>query len=302
MYLQAAVEAWGGAPLDSAVQTYAFAPLGMDHSFFGRPKAGVTRAAGHVTVGAAVLPGLVVFLPVAALLAALLLLSHRAVMGVWRVRSAIWLLALTGAWAVVAVFLRSRASQPGVVWFFVAVPAVLTALAGAAGLLAGRLARREAPTGWPRWGRAMLGWGGTGLTTVLATFAATPLILPVPRAGTPGGNAAASLSATAVDVAQFGIELGSPSHLGLALSTELRRPQVTVSDSVSWGLGVGIAQGATGPVLYHWGSNPSARSLLLVHPGERWVVAVVANRDASRAGLARIVKAALGEEGSWMTN
>jgi hypothetical protein len=243
----------------------------------------------------------VVFLPVAAALVTLLLLGGRVVTRRWGPSP--WLLwsGAIGAWALVAVFLWTRASQPALVPFFVLAPAALTTVTALVGRAAGGFVRREVPRSWPPWLQGTTGAGVGVLTAVLVGLLASPLPIPVPRGGA-AGNAAASLVATAGDLARFGVELGSPTLLDPSLAAEMHRPQVTVSDSVAWGLGVGIAQGNSGFVLYHWGSNPSVRALLLVHPVERWVIAVLANREASRAGVARIVKAATGAEGPWLSN
>lgn len=145
----------------------------------------------------------------------------------------------------------------------------------------------------------------------VAAFAllATRPALPVPAA--PADRplslvAAGGLWASAPDLARFLAELLAPHHLDPALVAELRRPQVRVSDHLSWGLGIGIQHAETPgapDALWHWGFNPGFYSLMVGLPSNGDGVVVLANGgEAAALELAREIAArALGGEhrGYW---
>jgi CubicO group peptidase (beta-lactamase class C family) len=68
-------------------------------------------------------------------------------------------------------------------------------------------------------------------------------------------NAAFSIITTSSDYARLMMEIARPSLVPAGLVAEMRRPQIKVNDSVSWGLGVGIQRGAEGEAIWHDGFN-----------------------------------------------
>jgi CubicO group peptidase (beta-lactamase class C family) len=298
MYLQAAIEARTKRPLDSTAAVYAFGPLGMVNSFYGRPPRTTTTATGHVSVGAAVIPGLLVFLPAAAALLLTLTVLNRMLAGRWKLGRLLISVAIVGAWAITGAILQAKASQASLVPFFVAVPVVYLLAALGAGCGVGWIVRRGSPRfATPPSGTAIAAAVLAGGALAIATW---NVLIPVPRGSGSNGNAASTFMATSRDLVLFGLELARPQHLSPPLARQLHTPQVAVDQGVAWGLGVGISEGSTGTVLYHWGANPSVRSLLLANSEHEWAIALLANREASREGFARIVLAATGEAGPWL--
>ena len=88
-------------------------------------------------------------------------------------------------------------------------------------------------------------------------------------------NAAASLQTTAEDYALFLIELSSPTLVASATIKEMFREQVAVksymdgTESVSWGLGIGIQQTANGTEYWQWGDNGTFRAYFTFSPEQQ---------------------------------
>lgn len=76
--------------------------------------------------------------------------------------------------------------------------------------------------------------------------------------------AAASLYTNATDYARF---LGSLVRQHDLVALTLSSPvQANTDLGIAWGYGWGIEQGATGPMLWHWGNNPGYRAFAMLHP------------------------------------
>jgi CubicO group peptidase (beta-lactamase class C family) len=122
---------------------------------------------------------------------------------------------------------------------------------------------------------------------------------PLPNWFPPGGNAASSLRTTASDLAYFLIELMESRHLNKDLMAQLQAPQVRVNEHVSWGLGIGIQHSLHGESLWHWGSNPGSKSMMVVYPAQRSGIVVLCNGSQGENLIVEIAKRALGGKAYW---
>lgn len=112
-------------------------------------------------------------------------------------------------------------------------------------------------------------------------------------------SASAGLYTTAGDYARFMIEVMAPSradrfHLSEAMVTEMLKPQITINDSISWGLGWGIERTATGENFWHWGDWGVFRNFALASKKERTGVVVLTNSFNGPKVYQEIVPAAVG--------
>jgi CubicO group peptidase (beta-lactamase class C family) len=271
-----------------------FDPLAMPRTYFAAPPPAATaRARGHTPFDRALMPFLLVFAP-----AFLVLLGLG--LGAVRLQRGRWQGSRTAVWAAFAVasggtfwFLASRAGS-GVLAAYFTLCGLLglgawLGLAWAGGRL---LARRLRDRRWA--GRLAT---AASLVLLLAAVRGRPATLP--DWIEPGGNAASSLHATAGDLARFLVELCAARHLEAPLLEEMRTPQVALGGDDAWGLGVGIQQSGNGPSLWHWGSNPGVRAMMVVYPQQGLGVVVLANSGEAGDLVRAVVARALGGKTDW---
>jgi CubicO group peptidase (beta-lactamase class C family) len=142
-----------------------------------------------------------------------------------------------------------------------------------------------------------IAWGLASLILLFMLLRNFPT--PLPNWFPPGGNAASSLRATASDLAYFLIELMESRHLNKDLMAQLQAPQVRVNEHVSWGLGIGIQHSLHGESLWHWGSNPGSKSIMVVYPAQRSGIVVLCNSAQGENLVVEIAKRALGGKAYW---
>ncbi len=103
------------------------------------------------------------------------------------------------------------------------------------------------------------------------------------------------LRATVGDLSAFLIEISHPKLLSPKMAAELQRPQVRLSEDLSWGLGPGIQHSVQGSALWQWGQNIDFQSIIIVYPAHRFGVVVCTNNDLFSPDAARdIAHRALG--------
>ena len=93
------------------------------------------------------------------------------------------------------------------------------------------------------------------------------------------------------------VELMEPRHTDPALIAQMLRPQVRVSEHVSWGLGIGHQHGPQGDSFWYWGLNPGYESLMVGCPERKIGAVVLTNGGPGGAGLKvarRVVHRAIG--------
>jgi len=100
---------------------------------------------------------------------------------------------------------------------------------------------------------------------------------PIARPTT--GNAAGSLLTTAEDFAKF--ILAITNNIGITeetvnsmLTSQIQAPKViggysSVSETISWGLGIGLQQTEFGKAFWHWGDNHDFKCLTITYPIEK---------------------------------
>jgi CubicO group peptidase (beta-lactamase class C family) len=139
--------------------------------------------------------------------------------------------------------------------------------------------------------------------------------------------AGASLHSTPIDFARFMLGIMGPStddphHLSSELTKEMLTPQVKVNDSatwreewprpeitlhesVSWGLGWGIQHTATDDWFWHWGDNGNYQNFAIGSREEELGVVIMTNGRNGRQLYQRVVHEITGEEQpalDWLTN
>ena len=126
-----------------------------------------------------------------------------------------------------------------------------------------------------------------------------------------GGPAAAStLLTTARDYATFAIAVMNGTGLKKETSRAMLTPQSQVdagcfncvgrpitkaSESISWGLGVGIEQTAHGPFFWHWGDNGDFKAFFAASAGSRRGVVIFTNSSNGMMIIPDIAARALGD-------
>ncbi len=107
--------------------------------------------------------------------------------------------------------------------------------------------------------------------------------------------AAASLVSTPAEIAAFFGQLARPSPDNAQLVASMLEPRVSVTDDLSWGLGVGIYAHDDGELVWHWGSNLGMFHTLAVIDRESGIGAVVmATGENALESLRRVVHEAIG--------
>jgi CubicO group peptidase (beta-lactamase class C family) len=126
-----------------------------------------------------------------------------------------------------------------------------------------------------------------------------------------GGPAAAStLLTTARDYATFAIAvmngtglkketsramLTQQSQVDAGCSNCIGRPITKTSETISWGLGVGIEQTARGPFFWHWGDNGDFKAFMAGSAGSRRGIVIFTNSSNGMMIIPEIAARALGE-------
>lgn len=122
-------------------------------------------------------------------------------------------------------------------------------------------------------------------------------------------NAAASLHTTAGDYALFVEALFNGKGLKHATLEQMEQPQIAVnpectnctdrvpnslSNSVFWGLGVGIQETRQGKALWHWGDNGVFKCFILAYPRQKLGLVMFTNAENGLSIAPEIVAEALG--------
>ena len=114
-------------------------------------------------------------------------------------------------------------------------------------------------------------------------------------------SASAGLYTTAGDYARFMIEVIEPSNrerswLSGAMAAEMLKPQIKVTDSISWGLGWGLERTRAGDAFWHWGDWGVFRNFAIASSQHRTGVVVLTNSFNGPNVYQDIVPAAIGGE------
>lgn len=125
-----------------------------------------------------------------------------------------------------------------------------------------------------------------------------------------GPSAASSLLTTARDYGKFviavmngtGLEpktsramLTSQTQVDAGCSNCMGRPVTKTSESISWGLGVGLEQTAKGKYFWHWGDNGDFKAFVAASPISKRGVVIFTNSENGMMIIPDIAARALGE-------
>ncbi len=297
MYLQAALEGVTSKSLDELARERLFEPLGMTASFFGQRLPGVSTTHGHVNLARAIAPFLIIFTPALIVLLLVAAVLSRLIAKSWKVGrvpvAAVSGLAVVGTF----LFLEQRAGGVILAGYFTTCALLFLAVSFILARLGVSVTRRfvfRQPAV-----RRVLRASLVVASVLLLFFLLRGQPVPLPDWFPAEGNAASSLRTTAGDMAKFVIELGEGRQLDSTLVTQMRTPQVEVSEHVSWGLGTAIQHSRHGDSVWHWGSNPGSKAVMVYYPASGDGVVVLSNSSRSSNLVAEIAARALGGKAYW---
>jgi CubicO group peptidase (beta-lactamase class C family) len=288
VYTQRVLEEVSGSSLEELAQELVFQPLGMaQSSFIATPAVMAQPARGHMP---ALLPALVFavpFLVVLGVLALVALVVGRLRAGRWRIsrRTALAIYGLAALPACALSFALTGGLFGGPSTTYGLLILVLWGTPLAALLLADAVLKRRLPER-PRLRRVLrTGW----MLVVVAVVAGATLAmgdLPGVTSEAARSDAAASVRATAADLARFAIEIANPQHLSAESAAQMRTPQVALRSDLSWGLGPGIQHSPAGDALWHGGQELDFQSVMIIYPDLGYGAVVLTNSDLLNAGVA----------------
>jgi CubicO group peptidase (beta-lactamase class C family) len=235
-----------------------------------------------VSLAYAIVPFGIVGLSTLAIVMLVGLIALRLFLGAWQPRPAFYAGVIAAPIVAAAVFYYLSRSPLMTAWF-IAVPLAIAAPA----LIAARLARAG----------AALSLGIVVAYCLAVFFALRDFSLPVPVDETP--NAASSLHASAPDLARFLIELARPTLGNRVATQQMTTAQHRIDDVAAWGLGIGVERHAQGRDLWQWGSNPGAKSLIIISPETGDGIVILSNGEVDGDFTRRIAARILGRKGCW---
>lgn len=297
-YLQEVIEQVTGKSLEEVAREMVFEPLGMSSSsFVNRADLTDRTSNGHLRATVPVLLFAVLLFASLIVVGSIGLVVERLRTGGWRptrVSVVVILTIVFVASLAPAFYLLSLIGMPEFAWL-IAFCALITTGIFICGFLSGRfLIGRLALT--RRWVRIVLMVAWSALVLVVI-FAGAESLMNLPVPGWPGARpmASATLRATVGDLSAFLIEISHPKLLSPKMAAELQRPQVRLSEDLSWGLGPGIQHSIQGNALWQWGQHIDFQSIIIVYPAHRFGVVVCTNNDLFSPDAARdIAHRALG--------
>lgn len=298
MYLQQVLEKLTRMPFDSVMIAGVLHPLGMRSTWFGtRFRIDGPVVHSHLKVSRAIIPVTIIFFPLAFLGFLLAACGVRIVLGTWN--SPTWLYHTMIILAAIAtiLFLLDRASSPAMIPFFVAAFCVFVVVTWSIAMfiefIFGRLRKQTGKIAFPfRIGLGIVVFAG--LFFVIQDWR-VPVYDILPKTA----NAASSMVSTVGDLGRFLIALDKPEGLSSDLALAFTQPQVSVSDHIGWGLGVGIQENGEGSALFHWGRNPSVRAAMIYYPSIGTGVVVLTNDGWAGDEVADIAIRAIGGPRFW---
>ncbi len=297
-YLQEVIEHVTGKPLEEVAREMVFEPLGMSSSsFVNRADLTDRTSNGHLRATVPVLLFAVSLLASLIVVGSIGLVVERLRTGGWRPTRVSVVVILTIVFVVSlapAFYLFSSIGMLEFAWL-IAFCALMATGIFICGYLPGRVMIRRLALTRP-WARIVLMVIWSALVLVVIYVGAASLTnLPVPRWPDARPMASATLRATVGDMSAFLIEISHPQLLSPEMAAELQRPQVRLSDDLSWGLGPGIQHSMQGNALWQWGQNIDFQSIMIIYPAHRFGVVVCTNNDLFSPDAARdIAHRALG--------
>jgi CubicO group peptidase (beta-lactamase class C family) len=292
LVLQDVLEADRSSGFAQIARDDVLAPLAMRSTSFDRNDLPVA-ARPHMQLGQLLIPGGLVLATLWTLFGLIVLWWRRRRSGRWSITAAPLSAALVAAAVVSALFLYQRSGSWLAAVTFAAAPLACAVIA----LLLLGLASRVENRGHKS---AICSFVVVGVAAAL--FACKEVPVPLPELGARRVNAAASLYASAPDLARLLIEIARPGALSFDVTGALVTPQQAVNRDVSWGLGIGLASTPRGPVAWHRGAAPGAQGLMLIELTTANGVVVLVNDGNGRALVDAVASAATGLQVGWNTS
>ncbi len=289
LYLQAVIEQVTGKSIEHAAQEMMFKPLGMSSSSFINQKSLTQRTAnGHVHAILPIVVFLIAYMITILVIGFIGLVVLRIITGRWRLKLKLVIVGLTVAFilSMIPLFiLLGKTSLLEFAWLialcgfvFIAVYALI--------FIAGRFIIVKFFQKSSNLRVALIILWGILLLAGLIFCTSKIKNVPVPIWPSVKPMAASTLRASVDDMAKFLIELSNPQQLCDTLATELKTPQIQLSDDLSWGLGPGIQHSQQGDALWQWGQHLDFQSIMIIYPEHGFGVVVCTNSDLLKPDVA----------------
>ena len=127
-----------------------------------------------------------------------------------------------------------------------------------------------------------------------------PISLPIGPEGIPREpNAAYSLKSTSDDLGLFVTELLSIYNSNNDILKEMLYPQINISDTKQWGLGIAIEKCEDTVTYWHSGINPGMQSLFVIDAKAQRAIVVMTNSDNGLEFAKELARDTLFIDGKW---
>jgi CubicO group peptidase (beta-lactamase class C family) len=297
-YLQVVIEHVTGQPLEQIAREIVYTPLGMSSSsFVNRSEFTPRTANGHLH---AILPAIlfaVLFLVSLLIVGAIGLVILRLRTGRWRPtrRQAIGMLSVAFVLSLLPPFILFEMANLLEFAWMIALAGFILVVVFAMAFLVGQAIILRLASKRPGLQIALTIIWSVLILVGLGLLASSLTNLPAPKWPQTEAEAAGSMRATAGDMAAFLIELSTPRHLSTEMATQMRTPQVELSNDISWGLGPGIQHSQEGDALWQFGQQIDFQSIMIIYPEHNFGVFVCTNNDLLNPDVAlEIAHRALG--------
>jgi len=297
MYLQEILKQLSGKSLDSLAREDVFEEFGMMDSWYGEPlyePTSITR--GHIAFERAIAPFSIIFLPVFIVLLAIAMAVGKLLYKSWKLGGLITLLCFVIAAIATFLFLKVKAGGIVMATYFSTIALVLV-LIWALLVYGGRMIIKRFQTGHGTLNLVTTLWGVAIM--VLLTTGLRDVHIPLVNWFDSEGNAASSLRSTSGDMARFLIGLSEKYMDGDEHIHDMFDSKIEVDEHVSWGLGIAIQRGKYGDNVWHWGSNPGSKSLMVLYPESKMGIVVLSNSHNASELITEIAARALGGKAYW---
>jgi CubicO group peptidase (beta-lactamase class C family) len=285
LYLQEVVENITGHSLEDAAKKAVFQPLGMSSSSFLNRKEFLPQTAnGHIRLIIPVLVFVLPFIIILIVVGIIWLLVKRIVTGKWRplrkmlIGSSLVSLCLLAT----SSYILFRKLIPEF-WWLMILTFSLFAIVFALFLFIGNQIIRKLPSSWQHKKRQLalrIIWVML-IISLLYWISISITNIPVPKWPAVKVNAAGTMRTTVGDLATFLIEISNPKYLSEEIATQMLNPQISASEDISWGLGIGIQHSTQGDAIWQWGQTLDFQSVMVIYPEIGFGVVVFTNSDFS---------------------
>lgn len=282
-YLQKIIEQVTEQSLEQVCQQLVFEPLGMaSSSFLNKPGLRFRTANGHIRSIVPIIVFIVPFTLTFLLIFLVALVAFRIRKRKWRPDRKLMIIVFIITFLVyfIAAYLLFK-SLILEFWWLILMNSVVFAAAWLILVLVGRhVFFRLSEKKMARLSLIMV-WGIL-IFTGLILIAMQITNIPVPKWTPVKAHAAGTMRTTVGDLSKFLLELADPKYLSSDMATQLHTPQVSPSQDISWGLGIGIQHSDQGDALWQWGQTLDFQSVMVIYPEHKFGMVVFSNSDIFR--------------------